>query len=257
MRHAQSLAMVLLVLGLLSCTAEPELDLGQPASRTQEDDINTARALERQATAKFLEGDSQDAEPLNRQAVAILEKALPPDDVKIAAALQRLALTLMDQEKYAEAQPILLRALEIYRKADDPEAGETLGALASCSDDQGEHARADAYYAEALAIQEAAFGPLSGPVIATQLNRAAALAARGDYPQAESLYRVVLPKLEKDRGPRDWLVGDMLERLATACDKQGKHDEAEALRARAAEADPPPYEEETDRLGAASESPGG
>mgnify|MGYP002621690244 CR=1 FL=1 len=238
----------------MSCTAEPELDLGPARARSRKDVVNTARTLQRLATDDILQGDYERAESLNRQAVTVLEDALPADDVELAAALRNLAFALRNQQKHSDARQVLLRALQIYQRAGDPDAGDALVALAMCSDDQGDQARADELYREALAIQREAYGPNSSQVTTTLLNQAAKKAALENYSQAESLYRTALPKLENLAGPRHFLVGHTLEQLARVCEEQGKVEEAQAIRERAAKSDPAPHES---NVGEATNSPGG
>ncbi|MFB3127290.1 MAG: tetratricopeptide repeat protein, partial [Candidatus Acidiferrales bacterium] len=61
------------------------------------------------------------AEPLNRRALAIVEKALGPEHPNVSTGLNNLAELYRAQGKYVQAEPLYQRALAIAEKALGPE----------------------------------------------------------------------------------------------------------------------------------------
>ena len=79
-----------------------------------------------QATGRY-----EEAEPLYRRAVAILEQALGPEHRDVAYYLDRLAGLYQATGRYEEAEPLYRRALVIWEQALGPEHRDVASASAS------------------------------------------------------------------------------------------------------------------------------
>src|SRR5271157_5063378 len=181
-------------------------------------------------------GDYAGAEPLNRRALAIREKALGPDRPDVAQSLNNLAMLLQAKGDYAGAEPLNRRALAIDEKAlgpDHPDVAGCLNNLAELLEDKGDYAGAEPLYRRALAIDEKALGP-DHPNVAIRLNNLAALLeAKGDYAGAEPLFRRALAIDEKALGPDHPDVAGCLNNLAKLLEAKGDYAGAEPLMRRA------------------------
>ncbi|MCP4307664.1 MAG: tetratricopeptide repeat protein, partial [bacterium] len=67
------------------------------------------------------QGRYDEAEPLYRRALAILEKVLGAEHPAVATSLNNLAELYRDQGRYDEAEPLYRRALAILEKGLGPE----------------------------------------------------------------------------------------------------------------------------------------
>jgi tetratricopeptide (TPR) repeat protein len=101
------------------------------------------------------QGRYTDAEPFNKRALAIYEKALGPDHPLVATSLNNLAGLYNNQGRYAEAEPLYKRALAIQEKALGPEhssVATTMNNLAELYRNQGRYNDAEALRQSMLAI---------------------------------------------------------------------------------------------------------
>jgi tetratricopeptide (TPR) repeat protein len=86
-----------------------------------------------------------DAEPLEKRALAIREKALGPDHPDVAQSLNNLATLYYSRGRFADAEPLYKRALAIREKAlgpDHPDVATALNNLAELYNQQGRYADA-------------------------------------------------------------------------------------------------------------------
>jgi CHAT domain-containing protein/tetratricopeptide (TPR) repeat protein len=171
-----------------------------------------------------------DAEPLNKRALAIYEKASGPNHPSVAVALNNLALLHETQGRYADAEPLFKRALAIHEKEGGP--ATVLGNLAMLYEEQGRYADAEPLEKRALAIREKALGP-NHPYVAVDLNNLATLYQRqGRNADAESLEKRALAISEKSRGPSSPDVATQLDNLAYIYRAQSRYGDAEPLHRR-------------------------
>ncbi|CAN0095613.1 unnamed protein product, partial [Hapterophycus canaliculatus] len=122
-------------------------------------------------------GKHDEAWPLYKRSLAILEKALSQDHLHVAASLIKLAGFSAKQGKCDEAEPLYERSLFIPENVlgkEHPEVAASLNnrawLLSVCS--SGKYDEADPLYQRALAIDEKVLGP-EHPDVATDLNNRA------------------------------------------------------------------------------------
>jgi len=80
------------------------------------DDPQLGASLYNLAKLLQAEGKPGQAEPVAREALAIMRGALPPDHPSLAAIMAGLGSILTDQRRFTEAEPLLRRALAIDEK---------------------------------------------------------------------------------------------------------------------------------------------
>ena len=185
-----------------------------------------------------------DAEGLFRQALEIYEKRSGPNSVNVASALNNLALVLERQADYAGAEVLLRRAYAILQKAhgpNDPDTATTLSNLGRVLDAQGKLG-ADAALASgsqarpgqpASASRPAQAGPRGADTPEQLAARAEALAAQGQYGEAETLHDRALAIYEKTLGPDSPLTATGWSNLGNVRYLQGKLAAAEDAHRRA------------------------
>ena len=182
------------------------------------------------------QGKYDEAELLNKRALAISEKAWGPEHSTVAAALNDLALLYNTQGKYAEAEPLHRRALAIYEKTEGPEHPDvaySLHNLALLYYNQGNYTEAERLYKRALVIKEKALGP-EHPDVAMSLKSLARLYYdQGKYAETEPLVKRVLAITEKALGPQHPDVAEILEYYAALLRETGRSAEAADMEARA------------------------
>ncbi|WFU41619.1 CHAT domain-containing protein [Bradyrhizobium sp. CB82] len=131
-----------------------------------------AGALNNLAQVYAAQGHDDQAEPLYKRAVALLEKSLGLDTPEIAPELNNLAALYQRQQRFAEAEPLFKRALAIREKTlsrQHPDVGQSLNNLATLYVKQERYADAEPLFQRALAIYQKAGGP-EHPAVATLLN---------------------------------------------------------------------------------------
>jgi len=186
-----------------------------------------------------------DAEGLFRQALEIYEKRSGPNSVNVASALNNLALVLERQADYAGAEVLLRRAYAILQKAqgaNDPDTATTLSNLGRVLDAQGKLG-ADAALASGQQARPGQTPSSSRPAQAGQRGggdtpeqlaaRADALAAQGQYGEAETLHDRALAIYEKTLGPDNPLTATGWSNLGNVRYLQGKLAAAEEAHRRA------------------------
>ncbi|MCP3462691.1 tetratricopeptide repeat protein [Bradyrhizobium sp. CCGUVB23] len=151
------------------------LSLAQAMVASLEKGNNTrdlAGALNNLAQIYAAQGHDDQAEPLYKRAVALLEKSLGLDTPEIAPELNNLAALYQRQQRFAEAEPLFKRALAIREKTlprEHPDVGQSLNNLATLYVKQERYADAEPLFQRALAIYQKAGGP-EHPAVATLLN---------------------------------------------------------------------------------------
>jgi tetratricopeptide (TPR) repeat protein len=181
-------------------------------------------------------GEYAAAEPLHRQALAIIEKAPGPYNHGVAIALRGLATLLEDKGEYSGAGPLYSQALAIdlgILPLSDPELSIDIGDIGGLLLKMGDYTAAEAMFRTALRIDKLALGP-DHPYVATDLgNLGVLLEDEGDLARAEPFLRRALAINEKELGPDHPKVATDLNNLAVLLGNTGRHSEAEPLLRRA------------------------
>jgi tetratricopeptide (TPR) repeat protein len=182
------------------------------------------------------------AEAFSKLALAMARQVFGEQHINTAAALHNLAWHYMEQERYDDAVPLFLQALRNYYNQDSETMGQplkahymaaTLNGLGELYRKQQHYQGAEAFYNQALRMQQKALG-ITHPDTAMTLNNLALLyKQQGNerYPQAEALYRRALDILERGRdlGAEPAQIATTQYNLARLCYEQGRYEEAEAL----------------------------
>jgi tetratricopeptide (TPR) repeat protein len=138
--------------------AERSLELARErAAIGKANDVEVADSLVNLAVVHRAQGDTAGALELQKEALAVREKALGPDHPDVAASLNSIAALYSAQDDYAAAEPLLIRALAIREKAlgaDDRYTAQSLNNLALLHAAQGRYAQAEPLYQRATAIFE-------------------------------------------------------------------------------------------------------
>ncbi|MCP3474050.1 CHAT domain-containing protein [Bradyrhizobium sp. CCGUVB1N3] len=188
-----------------------------------------AGALNNLAQVYAAQGHDDQAEPLYKRAVALLEKSLGLDTPEIAPELNNLAALYQRQQRFAEAEPLFKRALAIYQKAGGPEhpaVATLLNNIGQLDRDLNRDADAEAPIKRSLAIREKVLGP-DHPDVARSLNNLAGLYEHQQrFADAEPLYRRALSIRERALGPDHPDVVTSTSNLAFFLQASGKTAEA-------------------------------
>jgi tetratricopeptide (TPR) repeat protein len=232
----KSLTTILCVIAFLSAggaLAGPDEHLVRGGALTRQgDDLAQATALNHQVVLFYQRGRYEDAIPLAKEVIAILEKVRGPDHPDVAAMLNTLAELYTLQGRYAEAEPLYERSLAIKEKMlgpDHPDVALSLNDMAVMYDRQGRYAEAEPLYKRSLAIREKVLGP-DHPDVALGLNNLALLYDNETrYAEAEPLFKRSLAIFEKAFGPDHPKVALGLNNLAALYRLQGRYAEAEPL----------------------------
>ena len=147
----------------------------------------------------------QEAVPLCRQVLALVERAVGLHQPDAANILNTLAGIYEDLGKYAEAERLSQRSVAMMEEVTGSIEMEvlrlqSLGTLAGIYQVQGRCAEAERLYGRALAIKEKVLGP-NHAVMAMPLNNLAVLYKNaGEYGKAELLYQQALAIFEAALG---------------------------------------------------------
>lgn len=181
-------------------------------------------------------GLQDEAEPLERQALAIREQVLGPEHPETASSLNDLAILYHHHGQYEQAERLYQRALAIREQVlgpEHPETAESLNNLATLYQRQGRYEQAEVLYQRSLRINERIRGE-QHPFTALSFNMLAVLfRQQGKYEQAEELHRRALSINEQVLGPEHPFTAFSLSTLADLYRDQGRHKQAEELYRRA------------------------
>jgi tetratricopeptide (TPR) repeat protein len=211
---------------------------GAATAQDNRSPMTEASRLTTQVRTLYRAGRYDEAIPLARQVVEILEKELGPADPLLASALSTLAGLFRAKSDYVQAEPLYQRALEIREKA--PGTGRldlavSLDNLAGVLVNEVEYARAEQLYKRALEIREQALGPGHLNVATSLDNLAGVYDAKGDYAQAEQLFKRASSIREKVLSADDPEISVSLNKLAELYRTKGDYARAEPLYRRALE----------------------
>ena len=209
--------------------AEAEAEAEAEATLGADEYVATAISLNNLAALYQVMGRYDEALPLGRRALTLLEKTLGPVNANTARTLKNLAQLYRTMGRYDEALPLYRRVLAIDEKAlgpDDPDTATDLADLAALYQATGRYDEALPLYWRTLAINEKAVG-LEHTNTAMSLNNLAGLyETMGRYDEALPLYRRVLVIRERILGPEHADTVRSLSKLASLYLAMGRYDEA-------------------------------
>ncbi|RMH24980.1 MAG: hypothetical protein D6693_09435 [Planctomycetota bacterium] len=154
-----------------------------------------AASLNNLGTFLLSRGEAEQAEPIFRESLGLIESLRGPDDRRVGAVLTNLAECLTDQNRPDEAEPLLRRAIEIYtlRLGDDNTSlAMALYELARVHAARGSWDEARGEAARSLAIRRRKL-PAGHPLISDSLELLGLAALKsGDPDAAEGALRECL-----------------------------------------------------------------
>lgn len=119
---------------------------------------NDPQKLQELARYWIQQGALGDAERASIKAIAVLKERRHTNDLAAAQAFGTAGEVYLASENYKKADQMLKKALAIKQRelgAANPEVISIINSLARAAEGQGDYARADAYYKQALALQSA------------------------------------------------------------------------------------------------------
>ncbi len=217
----------------LYAPAKERLQAALVASRAAfgAESIEVARVLDRLAAAVEDGGDLQEAERLDREALAMVVRLGQTDGEDTAQVEGDLARVLQGLGRSAEAETLYREVLAIERRLEGgrgPGVAVTLNNLGVLLGQRGDWAGAEPLHREALDIVRAVKGPEHPDVAAGMSTLAVVLEEKGDLAGAEKLHRDGLALRVKVLGPEHPSVA--YARYALASLLRTKHDPEGAIR---------------------------
>ena len=195
-----------------------------------------AAALNNLAQIYADQGHDDQAEPIYKRAIALMERGTGLDSVEIAPLLNNLAALDQRQSRFGEAEPLFKRALAIREKVlsrEHPDVGQSLNNLATLYVKQEHFADAEPLFQRALAIFQKVGGP-EHPAVATLLNNLGQLYRDLNRDaDAEAPIKRSLAIREKVLGADHPDVARSLNNLAGLYEHQQRYADAEPLYRRA------------------------
>jgi tetratricopeptide (TPR) repeat protein len=183
---------------------------------------------------RFLQAKAlhNEAEPLMRRVISIVETKFGPDHPSVAPRLNNFASLLQDTSRFTEAEPFMRRVVSIAEKnwgPDSPKVGVALNNLATLLSNTNRLDEAEPLMRRTLAIDEKSYGR-DDPDIAIDLgNLAHLLHATRRSAEAEPLIRRALAIDEKSFGSEHPKVATRLNNLAAVLMTINRLSEAEPL----------------------------
>ena len=195
------------------------------------------------ATALTLLGEAlsaqsrpEEAEPLHRRALAILELTFGQENPNLSLALNSLAADLHDLGRTEDAIPLMMRDIKIVEKAYGTAhigMATALSNLAEMYWSQGDETKATPLAHRALAITEELVGPYH-PMVATILsNQGDHLRIYGQLKASEPLFHRAIAIMERSPDPKSQPLGQAYNCLGLLRQAEGRNAEAEACFERA------------------------
>lgn len=165
-----------------------------------------------------------EAEPLYKRAILILEKFFGPKDAEVANALVKSAKLMALQGKYMDAERALWRALEILQLAhgqDHIEVANALDVLAGIQEKQANPEQAQRLYQSSISIKEKVLGK-DHPDVTTTWSKVAYMHFLLDnYSEAEAIYLRLIRGQQRSSDSNSDVLVDLLEKLGHVYFTQG------------------------------------
>ncbi|MCU1263511.1 MAG: Tfp pilus assembly protein PilF [Bryobacterales bacterium] len=189
------------------------------------------------AAFTFRSGKPVEAQAEFERALEAAERTFNPGDPVFAQIYNHLALLYRDTAQYERARQFGDRALAIREKEFGPKSAQmasSLSVLSQVMQAQGDLAGAEALCRRALAIRrEAGFGQLK---IAESLsNLGTIVKSRGNYPEAERLYKEAQQIWNKTKGRASFEGALVMNNLGALYQLEGKFKKSEDQFRQAAE----------------------
>jgi len=224
------------LVGTGQAAASDTLALAEQAVRLKEqrlgrDHLETASSLQNLATVRLERGELGTVVLLDRRALAIRVRQLPPNAAAIADSLDHLAAPLMRIERFEEAQRVLTRALSIREMRSDTEPlalAHTLELAGWRDRFAGDYASGQKRLARVLAIRER-LSPDHPDMISVIELRGDLLMITQDIDSAVGAWTAGLSMVERTLGPEHPAAVGLQRRLAYAQDALGNRLEARRL----------------------------
>jgi CHAT domain-containing protein/tetratricopeptide (TPR) repeat protein len=204
-----------------------------------EDPPNHAYALDN--LSRLLAGQHRydDAEPLLKRALAIMEKEYPTAETRLTPPLNSLAWFYMIQHKYDEAEPYVMRGLAIAEKTsppDDANLERWVDRVASLNFNRRRNPDAIRETKRSIALIEKIHGADSIELVRRLKNLAIGYNRTTGVADSEPVYLRIISIIEKAKGPESLDLLEPIEDLASALtSKDDKVATVEALYKRAIE----------------------
>src|SRR6266851_4490298 len=183
-------------------------------------------------TLCYKTGQYQQAEEMQRAALAIRRKRLGSQSPEAAASLNELGITLLADGKLSEAAQINREALDIRLRRfgnENADLATSQNNLAHVYTQMGRLAESEALARKALATRQRLFGNPSVEVADSLGNLVVILGDKRQWAEAEAMAREVLEMRIKLLGSEHPWVASALNDLAWAAAANGKQKEAEDL----------------------------
>ena len=204
-----------------------------------DDELETARTMERLAFLLVQSGELERAIDYYRQALEMRRTRLGEEDPLVADSMNTLANALGAHGDREAARPLHERAFGIWERRlapDDPALATILHNRAALQlMPSGDLEGARPLLERALAIRRRALGPDHPKVAYTLTALGRLFEAMGDYAEARVRYDEALALNEKVYKPPHAKIADSLIRLAVLGLRQGDHASAESYYRRAIE----------------------
>ena len=188
-------------------------------------------SLNRQASARRLQGDYVVAESLFRATLEIREQLLGPDHAMVADVLSDLSLLVQDMGRNEEALQIQQRAVDVRERRlgpDDPSTYNSYHNMAWILGSLSRYGEAETWTRRALAAGTRVLGAEHPRVLSTAVNYVGFLTAMQRYQEADSVARETAERLSRLRGTELRLAA--VQRLwAEVKSALGQHDSAISL----------------------------
>ena len=209
--------------------------LEQVLAEQGEDTVELALARRELAYASALVSQHKKAGGLYKQAMVSLTKLLGKDDHEMGICWLQIGKLQEALGQYEKAEDPYKKALAVLDTAEDnPALGEILDKLAGLYMELEREMDAVPLFERLCAFKEASPNPDNATLAMTYGNLGEAYRICGKYEESEQKYMRALTLTEELRGKDHAAVGSVLQELAQLCERQGKKEEAQAYRDRAA-----------------------
>ncbi len=201
----------------------------------EEDTVELALARRDQAYTAALVGQHKQAGVLYKQAMVSLTGLVGKDDPEMGVCWFQIGKLQEALGQYEKAEDPYSKALAIMSGSrENMILGEILDKLAGLYMELEREVEAIPLFERLCVLKEESSHPDNASLAMTYNNLAEAYRISGKYKESEENYKHSLSITEELRGKDHAAVGSILQELAQLCDRQGKKDEAEAYRERAA-----------------------
>jgi tetratricopeptide (TPR) repeat protein len=201
-----------------------------------EDTVDLALARRELAYASALVGQHKKAGAMYKQAMVSLSKLVGKDDPEMGICWLQIGKLQEALGQYEKAEDPYKKALAVMEKAEGerPALGEILDKLAGLYMELEREMEAIPLFERLCTFKESLLNTDKVTLAMTYGNLGEAYRICGKYDESEQNYLRSLTLTEELRGKDHAAVGSILQELAQLCDRQGKKDDAQVHRDRAA-----------------------